>query len=1172
MPYEMTQVRLHLKKYLAEINDVLTKQEDIRHYEELTTRLDNLRGFTDALYNNLDLKLTEELYGSLRENYKRALEAIDDLMAEDGIGPAGMQLRAIARELRPLLMADLNALDILRHDNEFSELTIGEAMGRARTQAADLGDQPLPEGDAFPIRMQGADSIQNGIFRPSVPGQQNDHAAACSRLTGILGKPETVTRAVPTLLMHKGGIQAGTFVSRANGLDPIKVDVGDPFLGFTNENLDTGAGTAGLSAMQLIDYLCGSKPRGPENVSLRFDIPYATGDQVPKLTGLTARSEGVHFTAEEPDPQRIGSLGIIPASMYTFLTSKDFAEKMSVAFIGLDIPMEVRQSILKRRDALIEKVEADKAFFEDKEVGFVEKGRVRVVPDAQMSQYKIENLAAIQGKGLFSEFLDLPKNVTKRVQEKQQRQKEAGVQTPGLLPTAKVIGNGLRQEPDPLYAERPETIKLRIGRLEDRLDAKNGRTQRYALKFKQGGKERKGFFSLPEYSSSGRYVRDAITSRLEDPANAKYRDVLLAMQDYYSAPDTSGKSVIIPGNPENLPWDEMGITHARAEKLKNDPGFFSLLDPLAKEITKRNIRINNDQMLGTSAGQRIELRNVAMSDIADELGVPNLLARSTTAKIEIGGKVVEGVFMETAEGVDARKANPGTALASITAEQIPQVYNTKGLKDLADMQILDYICMNRDRHKTNMSYKFEGLGTDHPKFLGIQGFDNDFAFGTVVPGEKERMGHLPALTDIKVISVSMSLRLREPGLMDRIAEKMRKNGLTEQEVEAARKRFMMITERLRKNKMTVVGDNEWGTGRYTLENLASGENNTSTFTKLKEMAEMMGRRAAHHPVEQGKYLPIEEPQYQDAQHVKEFGVNAMDAAVSAEAERHAEGEFDSLIREAMNAKTEVTNPEHAEILKICQTAATMERALDAGSLPWPWGSSEYREMHKACRNLRAIADRLADRIRRDPNLEISVEDSQDLYDHMTQLTDLSAAYADYKMGGGGKTGESTSRRREAAESCRTGANLLRTSYQSGRNQLRKPMHLVHEEMHKTQAGLSGKEDDDLRRQAARVLYLSGLTKVENEQKRGMGVYHALDGNVIAQHADRLMQDPAFKKLAALPDAELRALAAGTAGRSLSIRFFREKAKIATAPGSEYRNRQRQRHHQLGQGPVQNGPM
>ena len=63
-----------------------------------------------------------------------------------------------------------------------------------------------------------------------------------------------------------------------------------------------------------------------------------------------------------------------------------------------------------------------------------------------------------------------------------------------------------------------------------------------------------------------------------------------------------------------------------------------------------------------------------------------------------------------------------------------------------------------------------------------------------------------------------------------------------------------------------------------------------------------------------------------------------------------------------------------------------------------------------------------------------------------------------------------------------------------------------------------------------------------------------------------------KYLAALLDAELRALAAGTAGRSLSIRFIREKAKIATAPGSEYRNRQRQRHHQLGHGPVQNGPM
>lgn len=55
---------------------------------------------------------------------------------------------------------------------------------------------------------------------------------------------------------------------------------------------------------------------------------------------------------------------------------------------------------------------------------------------------------------------------------------------------------------------------------------------------------------------------------------------------------------------------------------------------------------------------------------------------------------------------------------------------------------------------------------------------------------------------------------------------------------------------------------------------------------------------------------------------------------------------------------------------------------------------------------------------------------------------------------------------------------------------------------------------------------------------------------------KILETPAFRKLAALPDDELRALAAGSSGRALGDQFIRELAKqdLAADPAA---NRPRQ---------------
>ena len=55
-------------------------------------------------------------------------------------------------------------------------------------------------------------------------------------------------------------------------------------------------------------------------------------------------------------------------------------------------------------------------------------------------------------------------------------------------------------------------------------------------------------------------------------------------------------------------------------------------------------------------------------------------------------------------------------------------YNKNLFCDLADMQVLDYICGNVDRHKGNMLYKTEKDKDGKVKMTGIVGIDNDASF------------------------------------------------------------------------------------------------------------------------------------------------------------------------------------------------------------------------------------------------------------------------------------------------------------------------------------------------------------------------------------------------------------------------------------------------------------
>lgn len=122
-------------------------------------------------------------------------------------------------------------------------------------------------------------------------------------------------------------------------------------------------------------------------------------------------------------------------------------------------------------------------------------------------------------------------------------------------------------------------------------------------------------------------------------------------------------------------------------------------------------------------------RNVATSRIAELLGVGSIVAHSEKMVIKEGDKTREGCFMEFAEGTDFSSKKETTM--RMVAENVEFSRNPGFYKDQSTIEMLDVLCGQMDRNPGNMFYKLSEPGPDGKRnVIGLQGIDNDLAFGT----------------------------------------------------------------------------------------------------------------------------------------------------------------------------------------------------------------------------------------------------------------------------------------------------------------------------------------------------------------------------------------------------------------------------------------------------------
>ena len=230
-------------------------------------------------------------------------------------------------------------------------------------------------------------------------------------------------------------------------------------------------------------------------------------------------------------------------------------------------------------------------------------------------------------------------------------------------------------------------------------------------------------------------------------------------------------------------------------------------------------------------GSRIDLRSAAVCAVAELLKVPQLVVPAEAVTILLNGKAIEGTFMQRAVGLDPK--HPMAGQAGILAQQVPGMagqagisvgqlpgkvgqasvrrpfftgFAGSGLKALADLQVLDYICGNPDRHGYNLFYQLD----DHGRLTGVQAIDNDCCLGRLLPQSYESHALLIGPLHMKTVSYSMWEQLtaiRE----DSLKKALEGFELEPEEIAAAAGRLSLLKQALRDRQagIHVISDSEW---------------------------------------------------------------------------------------------------------------------------------------------------------------------------------------------------------------------------------------------------------------------------------------------------------------------------------------------------------------------------
>lgn len=136
---------------------------------------------------------------------------------------------------------------------------------------------------------------------------------------------------------------------------------------------------------------------------------------------------------------------------------------------------------------------------------------------------------------------------------------------------------------------------------------------------------------------------------------------------------------------------------------------------MSRKVGSKYAGIDNDRLMNLNE------RSIATSVLAEIIGCPDVVAKTQKAVLTDSGTEREGISMEFVKGVQGDRI-----LADIGQRENMAARGSGSLKkQIADLQVLDILSGQVDRHRNNIMFitDSEGVVTD------IKGIDNDMSFG-----------------------------------------------------------------------------------------------------------------------------------------------------------------------------------------------------------------------------------------------------------------------------------------------------------------------------------------------------------------------------------------------------------------------------------------------------------
>ena len=1170
MPHDVTQFMRVYEDKKKELDAILENAPDRERYDEFVKWINEIRTNNEALSASEEEPIipNEEQdpayisYQKNKEAYRKAIQEADRILsgAEDPDDnnenllleepdDTPMKMKAFAREFKSVLENDYA---LLYTADPLNITSMDDAIAKGRSILHEVEGEIRLSDNESPIRLEADDSIidnvtERGTFRKT----EDKTELAFYEIARLCGAGNVVQPVKPVILSDRDKLTGGLFFKDVQGFSVKEVREDSPVLNFGVKNFENPAVFRDLADAQALDYICGTRGRGKEHFVIRY-----SGDEEPLLTGFNLTHGVRAFQPEEGADQELSpeDMGVVSERFYNSLKNTTEAAFLS-ALKRNGIGDAACSAAWKRRNDLLKKIEDDMEYFKEKAPGYSETGHIRIVKDEEWENLTVKTLADTHKKSYFSVITEIPEAAKQKLAEKKSGNPDVIepndiIEAP--VPLAKKVS--LLPDADLPDGEEDDMVRLAIPELSKIRSLGRAENTRYAISYTDGEQEHKAYFTAArEYSLYHHLTDELYKVKKQYP---EFTDFIEDVKEYCSGNFTSWeelKKLFGKDAPAEVPFKEMGYSTEEENAVRNNPNFNHMWEDLRKGISFAASSGHSDYEAGRFEGQRADLKNVAMSDIAEILGVPNLICRSRTAQVESGGKMINGIIMEHVEGSDLRKVeggqyDPFIEVGSDTRKQEEMLNSNSAIKDVADLQVLDYICMNTDRNPNNMIYQFDYKDPKHPVLKHVKGIDNDMSFGTKVPKENENFSNnLPSIDKLLFISESLYKKLIKPTTIPAIEQKMRKYGLAEKNIDAVKARIEMIKQAVKNNQIYMTFDYKFGNGIFGIDALIAG-GATNYYKRIKSrfgrVINDYNRRKKDPKFPEKQKNAAYDDHFTKAKRVSDFGPGLRDDLELKELEKTATEEYIRSLETRMNnipAEDEIAIGSDA-ISSIYKTAKRLYKGIDAADPTLMKSSPEFREMKKTCNIVVGISKYLSTKYRNDPKACLTAAERYELGFVLNRLNDTATAYRSYKLHSlnGREPNKRENPRLLVSE--RVGGLVTKMQRSLALNKMQNPMQYLRGRENLAKAALTGATGQDLKNKIADVLYLNMLSQVDLEKRNNKQFMKLLTEEEIIRGRNEIFNTRGIDKILSLPEDELRNMGAEKNARKLVGMYKKELAK------------------------------